>query len=318
MQPPRLIPGDKVAIISPSQPPTTKHSYEDFDNARKNFERATGLLTVLSANALAEHYYSAGTVTQRLDDFHWAISNPEIKGVVFSVGGNTAIELVDKLDYGLIKKNPKIITGISDATVLLNAILSKTGLITYHGVEFTDFANETMTYEIDSMLRAWFEDGVGVIKPNPNWRDLDNLPTAYSGWETIRPGVVEGVIIGGNFSSFSQLFPTRYLPKLHGSILVVECYRYSKRDIHNALARLRFWGVFDDIGGLIIGYCLGSDEPNIKGNDRNIKDLVLEVTSGYDFPVIQIGEIGHNVENLILPIGAQAKLNASAKEFTII
>lgn len=320
MQPiraPKLHPGDTIAIISPSQPPTSKHTRDDIETVRQNFEKATVLKAIFSPNALAEHYYSAGTVQQRLEDFHSAVKNPDIKCVVFSVGGNTAIELVDKLDYELIKQYPKVITGISDATTLLNPILSKTGLITFLGIEFTDFAIEPMAYEVESIKQAWFDGKMGAIQPNPNWRDFDNLRTSYKGWRTIRPGSVEGGIIGGNFSSFNQLYQTEYAPELTANILAIECYKYSKRDIHNALAQLHFRGVFDKIGGLIIGYCVGSDELGVKGKERDMAEVVLEVAEGYDFPIMQIGEIGHNVENMMLPIGAKARLNAGNKIFEI-
>lgn len=318
MKPPKLHSGDQVAIISPSQPPTVKHNLSDFEKARHNFEQATGLKTVLAPNALAEYFYSAGTIQQRLDDFHWALKNRDIKGIIFSVGGNTAIELVDKLDYELIKRHPKVIAGISDATTLLNPIFAKTGLITFLGIEFTDFAIEPMTYEVDSIKQAWFDGNLGNIKPNPGWRDFDSLPTTYNGWNAIRAGIAEGNIIGGNYSCFSQLYPTEYLPDISGNILVMECYRYSKRDIHGALARMRLWGTFDNISGLVIGYCLGSDEPGVKGNERSMADLALEVTDGYDFPIMQIGEVGHNVENIMLAIGAKARLNVTDKTLEIL
>jgi muramoyltetrapeptide carboxypeptidase len=316
--PPKLHPGDTVAIISPSQPPTVKYSPDEFEKACRNFEQSTGLETVLAPNALAEHYYSAGTIQQRLDDFHWALRNPQVKGIIFSVGGNTAIELVDKLDYELIKQHPKVIAGISDATTLLNPILARTGLITFLGLEFTDFALEPMAYEVESMKQAWFDGDMGKIKPNPDWRDFDDLPTTYKGWRTIREGKAEGRILGGNYSCFTQLYPTEYIPDIEGSLLVMECYKYSKRDFHAALARLRLWGAFDKINGLIIGYCLGSDEPSVKGNERDMAELVLEVTDGYNLPIMQIGEIGHNVENIMLPIGAQARLDATNKVFEIL
>ncbi len=318
MKPPKLRPGDLVAIISPSQPPAAKYNQEQVKKACSNFEQATGLKTILAPNALAEHYYSAGTVQQRLDDFHWALKNPDVKGIVFSVGGFTCIELVDKLDYDLIKQHPKIIAGISDATTLLNPILAKTGLITFLGIELTDFGLEPMTYEAKSLKRAWFEGGIGAIQANPNWRDFDDLPTAYSGWETIRPGVAEGVIVGGNSVGFDQLYRTEYAPDVTGNILVLEFYKCGKQEIHGVLARFKLWGVLDKVSGLVVGYCLGSDQPGVKGNERTMKDLVLEVTSDYNFPVMQIGEIGHNVENIMLPIGARARLDATAKTFEIL
>lgn len=317
MKPPKLHSGDMVAIISPSQPALAKFGLDHFEKSRSNFEKLTGLKTVMAPNALAEHYYSAGSIQQRLDDFHWALKNPDVKGIIFSVGGDTANELVDKLDYNLIKQHPKVIAGISDATTLLNPILAKTGLITFLGIEFTDFAIEDMSYEVASIKSAWFDGALGKIQPNPNWRDFDGVPTSYNGWRTVRPGVAEGIIVGGNCPSFDQLYHTEYAPDITGNILTFECYKYGKREIHGALARLRLWGAFDKISGLIIGYCIGSDDPAQKTYDRDMAGLVLEVTDGYDFPIMQIGEIGHNVENIMLPIGAHAKLDATNKTFEI-
>lgn len=83
------------------------------------------------------------------------------------------------------------------------------------------------------------------------------------------------------------------------------------------LAAMRLKGIFEKISGMIIGYCLGSDDPDEIGDDRPMKDLILEVTNGYDFPIMQIGEIGHKVDNIMLPIGARATMNATTLTFSI-
>ena len=316
MKPPKLRPGDLIAVISPSN--TVANRKDSVEKARHNFEESTGFKTILAPNALKQHFYSSGTIKQRVDDFHWALRHPDVKAIVFSVGGNTAIELVDKLDYELIKQNPKIICGISDATTLLNSITAKTGLITFLGIEFLDFENQPMTYEVEYIKRAWLEGSIGEIKPNPNWRDFENNPTSYRGWQCIREGNVEGVLIGGNFSSFAQLYHTEYMPKVEGSIITMECFRFSKKAVHQSLSQLRLWGTFDKINGLIVGYCLGSDNPDTAGNDRSMKDLVLEATDGYKFPIMWIGEIGHRVENIIVPIGARTELDASNKKLKVL
>lgn len=81
---------------------------------------------------------------------------------------------------------------------------------------------------------------------------------------------------------------------------------------------MKFWGSFEEISGLIIGYCLGSDDPDVKGNERPMAELVREVTEGYNFPVMQVGEIGHNVENMMLPIGAKAKVDSDSLTFEVL
>lgn len=313
---PKLHKGDLVAIISPSN--TIAHKKEQILKACANFEAHTGLKTVLAPNALGQHYYSSGTPQERVDDFHWAFKNPEVKAIIFSIGGSTAVDLVDKLDYELIKQHPKIIAGVSDASTLLNAINTKTGLITFHGIEFLDFANEDMSYTYASIQDNWFNGSDITYGQNPNWKDLDDTFTSYSGWQTIRPGEATGKVVGGNFRCFTQLRGTEYfLNSFKDSILVMEAYKWPKRHIHQALVDAKLWGVLDQISGLIMGYCLESDNPKQPGNDQPMKDLVLEATEGYDFPVMWIGEIGHNIENLVLPIGAQAHMDATNLTFEI-
>jgi muramoyltetrapeptide carboxypeptidase len=307
IKPNKLRAGDLVAIISPSNTVATRS--EEVKKACSNFEAATGLKTVLAPNALASHYYSAGTKQMRLDDFHWALKNPDIKAIIFSVGGNTAIELLDGLDYGLVKKTRKVIAGISDATTILDAITAKTGLITFLGIEFLDYASQDMSYETQSILSSWFDGEVGDISPNSNWKDFDSLPTQYKGWNVIKPGKAIGRITGGNSSSTMQLRGTEYSQDLAGSILFLEGYKKAKKEIHQQLEQLKLWGILDLINGLVLGYYVGSDDLERIGNERTIRDIVLEVTEGYDIPIMQIGEVGHNVENLMLPIGAKIEVD---------
>ncbi len=304
-----------MAVISPSQPVVDRK--DNLLKAISSLEEKLDLKIVLAPHAMDEFFYSAGKVERRLDDIHWAFSDPEIKAIFMSVGGGTAIDLVDKLDYELISKNPKVLTGISDATTLLNAINRKTGLVSFLGMELTDFGIEEMDYEIEWMRKVWFEEGPINYWQNSNWRDFDNLPNRYRGWREIKPGRAEGKLVGGNLSSFYSLLNTPYMPETKDNILVIETYKLAKKQIHQALQALRLKGFLDEISGLIIGYLIGSDDPTKTGNDRDIAEIVQEVCGGYSFPVMEVGEIGHNVENLILPIGGKATFDTNRLEFSV-
>lgn len=45
--------------------------------------------------------------------------------------------------------------------------------------------------------------------------------------------------------------------------------------------------------------------------------MVLEATTRHSFPIMQIAELGHNVENYILPIGCRALLEAEQLRLTL-
>ncbi len=316
VKPKKLNKGDKVAVISPSN--SISYRRDLFDKAKEVLEKKLEIEIVASPNCFADYYYSAGTTQERLDDFHWALNNDEIKAIFFSVGGNTGVDLLEGLDYELIKNNPKIICGISDATTILNAITAKTDLITFVGLELLDLARfDNMDYEIQSLKKTFFDGNIGKVEQNKNWKPLDDNYSTYREWSTIKNGTMKGRIVGGNFSSFYQLMDTEYSLDFENNILIMEAYKFPKKKLHQALMQLKIKGVLNKINGLIIGYCLGSDDEEVRGNDRDIKDIALEITKDYNFPIIHIGEFGHKIENIIMPIGAKATFDVDKKEFVI-
>jgi muramoyltetrapeptide carboxypeptidase len=286
------------------------------DRARVRLETTLGLKVEFAHHAFAQHYYSAGSTEERRHDLMAAFTDPEIKAVFFSTGGATAVDLVDQLDYDTIAQNPKVLAGLSDSSTLLNAVTARTDLVTFHGFELLDFSGLAMQYSAQSARQVWFDRWSGEYHPNPEWRDLEGDETTYRGWREIKPGRARGIAVGGNSEAFMQLVGTDYCPPLDGSVLFLETYRLQKRHIQALLATLKLKGAFESIGGLILGYCLGSDAPGT-GNERDIADIVLETTADYTFPVLQIGEIGHQVENLILPIGAAIEFDTSSPSLVL-
>jgi muramoyltetrapeptide carboxypeptidase len=315
IRPERLRAGDRAVIVSSSS--TIADRSDAADRARAKLESALGLKLEFAQHAFAQDYYSAGNVEQRTHDLMAAFTDPEIKAIFFSTGGATAIDVVDQLDYEVIAENPKVLAGLSDSSTLLNAVTARTGLVTFHGFELLDFAEHEMQYTTKSARQVWLDRWFGDYRPNPDWHDLEGDETTYQGWRGIKHGNARGTAVGGNSDAVMQLVGTDYCPSLEGSVLFLETYRLQKRHIQALLATLKLRGAFDSISGLIFGYCLGSDAPGT-GNDRDIADIVLETTAGYDFPVVQVGEIGHQVENLILPIGATIEFETSSPSLVLL
>lgn len=309
IRPERLRAGDRAIIVSSSS--TIADRSETAERARARLEAALGLRIEFAQHAFAQDNYSAGSIEERRHDLMGAFTDPEVKAIFFSTGGATAVDLVERLDYDTIAAHPKILAGLSDSSTLLNAITARTGLVTFHGLELFDFSQHEMQYTTQSIKQVWFDRWSGGYHPNPDWRDLEGDNTTYQGWREIKPGRARGTAVGGNSDAFMQLVGTKYCPPLDGSILFLEAYRLQKRHIQALLATLNLKGVLETIHGLVIGYCLGSDAPGT-GNERDIADIALETTADYTFPAMQVGEIGHQVENLILPIGAELEIDTSS------
>ena len=317
IKPKKLQSGDTVAIISPSGgvPDGLKSQF----NEGVKFLENLGLKVMIGKNALKQHYYSSGTVEERLSDIHDAFSNKKVKAMIMSIGGASANHLLDNLDFGLIKNNPKIFCGISDGTTLLNPIFSKTGLITYHGPDLIFTFGLPMSPMIkENLMKTLFEGKVGQLHPNPNWKGLDELNKneKYEGWHCVRKGKASGKLVGGNVNCLISLENTDFRPDYKNSILFLEAYITTAEDLHQAFVHFRQAKIFDKINGLILGHFYGSHMED-KAQDRKIADIILEVTRDYSFPILEIGELGHNVENYILPIGCMATIDADKKYFSI-
>ena len=315
IRPGRLRAGDRVVVASPSS--TIAAMRDDVQRAGTALAEALGVQVAFAAHAFATDHYSAGTTAERSADLMAAFTDPDVTAVVLSMGGATAIDVIDDLDYDVIAAHPKILTGISDSCTVLNAVTARTGLVTFHGLELLDFSRHPMPYTLASLRQVCCQGWAGAYEANPDWRDLDGERTTYTGRRAIKPGRARGIAVGGNSEAFAQLLGTPYCPDLDGAILVLETYRLQKRHIHALLVTLRLRGVLDAIAGLVLGYCLGSDAPGT-GNDRDLADIVHETTHGHDLPVLQIGEIGHQVENLIWPIGAILQIDSDPTTLQLI
>jgi muramoyltetrapeptide carboxypeptidase len=306
---PALRPGDLVRAVSPSS--TIAGMEAEMRSAAQAFGERLDVRVEFAEHAFATHHYSAGTPAERADDFMAAFADPDVAAVVLSMGGATAIDVLDLLDYDTIAANPKILTGISDSTTVLQAVTARTGLVTFHGIELYDYSRDPMPYTTANALNVWRDGWHGPWPENPAWRELNGETTTYTHRRTIRGGTATGPLAGGNSEAVTQLIGTPYEPDVDGAILVLETYRLHKRHIHALLVSLRQRGWLHRASGLVLGYLLGS-EADRPGDDRDLADLVTEVTAGVpDLPVAQIGEIGHQVENLVLPLGATAHLDAA-------
>jgi len=316
IKPKKLKKGDTVMIVSPSN-----YVFEglrgQFDNGVK-FLESLGLKVKIGKNALGKYFYSSGTVEERLSDIHEAFADKNVKAVIMSIGGNTANHLLDGLDFELIKNNPKIISGMSDGTTLLDPIYSKTGLITYHGLDLIFGFGLPMSPAVkENLMKTWFEGEVGQLQSNPDWKGLDGLnrDETYQGWHCVRKGMASGRLVGGNTTCLTNFDSTKFRPDYKNSILFLESFAPNAKELDRVFTHFRQAKVFEEINGLILGYFFGSAVD--QNQERKVRDVILEVSKDYSFPILEVGEIGHNVENYIMPIGCQATIDAEKKYFAI-
>jgi len=185
--------------------------------------------------------YSA-TAVKKAQDINDMFSDPEVKAIFCATGGANCNMVFEYLDYDLIRKNPKIICGFSDSTSILNVINEKTGLITFHGPTFKALTSWETDYAYCEVIDKFVEGKMDLS------REKDKFVT-------IKEGVAEGKLIGGNLSIITKLVAGKYKVDFVDKILFIEelGFESDPEIISGNLYYLKQNGVFDKIKGIWVG-----------------------------------------------------------------
>ncbi len=275
-----------------------------------------GLKPVLEKNALKRHgSYMAGKDKERADDLNKMFADKTIKAIFCTRGGFSSNRLLNLINYQAVKKNPKIFMGFSDITVLLNAIFTKTNLITFHWSNVELLSKRFRPAYKKNFLENFLEssDEKNKIKIRAN--------------QIIKNGKVSGRLMGGSLWPLTTLLGTPYEPDWRNKILFWEETEITHQEIDFLLNHLKLAGVFEKIAGMAIGklyHCdiLRSDDDWSNQKAFSINKIVLEITKEYKFPIIMNLNFGHssfvtNSKNIVLPIGVKTTIDTSKKLFSI-
>jgi muramoyltetrapeptide carboxypeptidase len=236
------------------------------------------------------------------------------------------------LDFHLIRQNPKILIGFSDTTVLNAAIHTVTGLVTFNGPALlTDFAEHPRMFDythhnLKKMLTM--PEPAGLIEPALEWteefmdwetkKDLDRERQMQPamGWTWLKPGTAEGALMGGCIESLQHLRGTRFWPDWRGKIFFWETSeeKPTPETMDGMLMDYENMGVFDQISGMLVGRPMrySMDEK------QALREVILERTRRYSFPVITDMDFGHTSPQMVLPLGVRARIDASSMQFAIL
>lgn len=293
LKPKALKSGDTVAITSPAGAVWDENYIDSFTTILKGFG-----FTVIHGKTLKEkHGYFAGTDELRASELNELFANKNVKGIFCMKGGWGCARILDKLNYDLIKKNPKVLIGFSDITSLLNAITSKTGLVTFHGPVgnsgWNDFSKGVFTNAVLNSKPFMFPvNPVNEDKP-----------------VTINKGKASGEFYGGNLSVLCGLIGSKYLPDWKGKILFLEEAKEEPYRIDRMLTQLKLSGVLNSVAGIVFGKCakcLAEEPEKAFTFDEVIKQHLkpLKVPSFYG------AMIGHIENKLTVPLGVKATMDA--------
>lgn len=309
--PSKLRPGDLVRLIAPA----TSLAIVSEENQRIADERlaALGLRTSSGAHIGEQNAFDSSSVRSRIADFHAAFADPEVRLVLAVIGGYSSNQLLRHIDWELVRRNPKALSGFSDITVLGNAIFAKTGVVTYSGPAYANFAErQYFDYTLDMFRRCLFEDRPIDVRSSAVWTDdkwyrdqTNRCPIPNLGYQAIHDGEAEGTIIGGNLCSLNLLQGTEYMPSLADSILFLEESELSSlREFDRNLQSLLH--LPDAVG--IRGIVIGRFQRAAGATPELIQQLIETKPEIAHIPVVAGADLGHTQSMITFPVGGRAHL----------
>ncbi len=311
--PEKLKTGDEVRIIAPSRSMAILNK-ETISIANKKFEEL-GLKLSFGKHIYEIDDFNSSLIKSRIEDFHEAFSDKNVKGIITVIGGFNSNQLLKYIDWDLIKNNPKIFCGYSDITVLNNAIFSKTGLVTYSGPHYSTFGQKLyFNYTLEYFRRCLLSDDFFEIKPSEKWsddywwinQDKRNLET-NKGFLIFNEGETEGTILGGNINTFNLLQGTEYLPNITDSILFIEDDAGTQPHIFDRdLQSLIHLPGFNKVKGLVIGRF----QKKSKISDDLLIKIIKTKKELNNLPVIADVDFGHSDPKITFPIGGETEIIA--------
>ena len=270
---------DKIALVVCSN----GKNIEDKDRLGKleSILVEMGLVPIFTKYIYKDKFGCGAKAQVRAEELMSFYKNKEIKAIFDISGGDIANEVLDYLDYDVIKRNYKPFFGYSDLTTVLNALVSKTNEINY-------------LYQILNILES------DKIRENFEDTFLKNNQTLFDvNWKFLQGSSVEGEVIGGNIRCFLKLAGTKYFPEVENKVLFIEGLGTSIEGLVTHLAQLKQIGVFDKISGLLIGtFTKIEKEISVEELFKLVKEYIPEY-----LPVVKTSEVGHAKDSKVLKIG---------------
>lgn len=254
---------------------------EKIQNAKVYLEKI-GFSVKLSKNIFDHERYLAGSDEDKLEELYRFFEDPEIDLIFNARGGYGTIRLINKINYDIIKNNPKPFVGFSDITALLLMFYKKTGIITYHGpMASSDFGGEISEFTQENFFKA-----------------ISGETLEFIGNKIYTEGEAQGIIWGGNLATVVSLCGQDFVPD--------EDFIFFTEDLKEPVYKIdkMFQQLFNiekfqkHCKGIVLGDFLNVD--NEEWLDEYFQTLPVPAVSGF--------KITHNQDKITLPIGKKALL----------
>jgi muramoyltetrapeptide carboxypeptidase len=310
IKPGRLSPGQTIGIVAPASAPPDPHAIDRSVAALEGL----GFTARLAPRVRNRWGYLAGNDRDRAGDLMDMFAHPKVDAIFCVRGGYGTPRLLPVLDYDRIRSAPKILMGYSDITALHCALLRKAGLISFHGPMLNSdlIKPKCPSFTLQGMVRT-------LSTPSPPGSVSQGLRKRMA--RVLHPGMAEGRLIGGNLSLLCCIVGTPYEPQFKNRILFFEDVDEKPYRFDRMLTQLLNAGLLQQVAGVAIGTnekCHDPKARQCREYRQTLEDVFIDRLRPLKIPVVMNLPFGHRKENATLPVGARARLDATAGDLEIV
>jgi muramoyltetrapeptide carboxypeptidase LdcA involved in peptidoglycan recycling len=336
VKPPRLRPGDTVAIVSLSSGllGALPHRHEQ---GRRQLAETFGLSVVDAPNAARSDAWLRPNPAARADDLHWALTNDSVRGIVTAIGGNDSIRLSRYLDLDLIRRHPKVLVGLSDTT-MQHLAFRAAGVVSFYGPSLLAGLAENggiHPYTEQALRRALFDATPYELTAATEWteemldwadRSLAGRRRRYwpnPGWVWLQgEHPVEGRLMGGCIDSLEMAKATPLWPgpnEWRDGIVLLELSQECPPPalVAHWLRNYEAAGILDVIGALLIGRPEDYSQRRTFVLWDTIQQCLAEAGRA-DLPVVANVDWGHCAPMGVLPLGCSTRVDPILQRISVL
>jgi muramoyltetrapeptide carboxypeptidase len=282
----KLRPGDKVRFVSPASTP-------DRDAVQRSAEtlKRWGLEVEYGEHAFAKDGPFAGSDQQRAADLNAALRDPSVRAVFATRGGRGCYRIADQVDFEAVRRDPKLLIGFSENTILHLALWKECGLPGIHGAVRSE-DGEGVHQRANDILRSVLMEA-GRLEIASEEDEATRILTTG--------GTAAGPLIGGNLEMIATAAGWA-LPDLAGAILLLEGINMRLGQTDRLLTMLRKAGHLDGVAGVAIGQFTDCASGTIA--------LLRDQLNALGVPLLGGLPLGHGATPLIVPVGPDVRLDA--------
>jgi muramoyltetrapeptide carboxypeptidase len=239
--------------------------------------------------------------------------DPKVDAILCVRGGYGTARVLPLLDYGQIRRHPKVFVGFSDVTSLHCAFLKDAGLVSFHGPMLNShfIKDDLPRFTLQGFLRT-------VTVPRPAGSICQGYKRKTI--SVLRGGRASGRLIGGNLSVLCTTVGTPHQPDFKGRILFFEDLDEVPYRFDRMLTHLLNAGLLQQVAGIAIGINANCADPKAKGAReyrQRVEDVLQERLVPLKIPIVSGLPFGHVPFNATLPIGVAATLDANHGDLVI-